>query len=163
MIEVKLHFPDHNALIAFFSGKPLSQSEPSTGQMVAALQDKVASSAVTAEKQAAARASTAVGKADTKKADPISGTAVATADDKPKKDAVDYPTLQKAVFDLVGKVKAKALDPAEHVLSIAKTFGYDNFAKMKEAGADGAKHFADALAAVTAKAAEVDALEVAVA
>lgn len=117
------------------------------------------SATVTPAKQDAARASTAAGKAEK--------TATETkAADKPaevKKPTVDYPTLQKAVFDLVGAVKAKNLDPAEHVLGIAKQFGYDNFAKMKEAGPEGAMQFEPALAAVKAKALEIAALEEAVA
>jgi hypothetical protein len=160
MIEVKILFPDQAALIAFFSGKPAANlAEPTTSEMVAALQTKNASAGVTSEKQAAARASIAAGKAETK-------ATTEKASDKiveKQADKVDYLTLQKAVFDLVGKVKVKGLDPAEHVLGIAKGFGFANFALMKEAGPEGAKHFADALAAVVAKAAEVDALEAAVA
>lgn len=118
------------------------------------------SATVTPEKQDAARASTAAGKAtaETKAADKPADVKTET-----KKPTVDYPTLQKAVFDLVGAVKAKGLDPAEHVLGIAKKFGYDNFAKMKEAGPEGAMQFEPALAAVQAKAAEIAALEEAVA
>lgn len=71
--------------------------------------------------------------------------------------AIDYPTLQKAVFALVGQVKAKNLDPAEHVLGIAKSFGFANFAAMKDAGPAGAAKFADALVAVQAKAVELEA------
>lgn len=86
--------------------------------------------------------------------------AAAASSSEPK---VDYPTLQKAVFALVGAVKAKGLEPAEHVLGIAKSFGYANFAAMKDAGPEGAKHFAAALAAVSAKSKEVAELEEAVA
>jgi hypothetical protein len=110
------------------------------------------SATVTPAKQEAARASTAAGKGQNQAA------AETKVVDKPadvKKPTVDYPTLQKAVFDLVGAVKAKGLDPAEHVLGIAKKFGYDNFAKMKEAGPEGAMQFESALAAVHAKAKEV--------
>lgn len=72
--------------------------------------------------------------------------------------SVDYPTLQKAVFNLVGLVKAADLDPVEHVLSIAKKFGYDNFKAMKDAGPAGAAHFDGAMAAITAKTEELSAL-----
>ena len=122
---------------------------------IATLNGAPASATVTPAKQDAARASTAAGKASAK----TEGTeAKATAE--VKKPTVDYPTLQKAVFDLVGAVKAKGLDPAVHVLAIAKQFGYDNFAKMKEAGPEGAMQFEPALAAVKAKAEEVAALQV---
>lgn len=76
-------------------------------------------------------------------------------------DAVDYVTLQKAVFALVGTVKAAGLDTTEHVLGIAKSFGFENFAAMKAAGPVGASFYTKALAAVTAKAAELAELAVA--
>lgn len=141
MIDVTIHFPDQASLVAFFTGKPAAPD----------VTVKDTSATVTQAKQDAARASTAAGK--TEKA----ATEAKTAD-KPaeaKKPTVDYPTLQKAVFDLVGAVKAKGLDPAEHVLGIAEKFGYPNFAKMKEAGPAGAMQFEPALAAVQAKAKEV--------
>lgn len=140
MIDVTIHFPDQASLIAFFTGKPAAPD----------VTVKDTSATVTPGKQDAARASTAAGKATTK---PETTAEV-------KKPTVDYPTLQKAVFDLVGAVKAKNLDPAEHVLGIAKKFGYDNFAKMKEAGPEGAMQFEPALAAVLAKSAEIAALQV---
>ena len=75
--------------------------------------------------------------------------------DKPKaepetkpaaKSTVDYPTLQKAVFELAGKGDAgKAA-----CIEVAKSFGFDNFKAMKEAE-NGASHFEAALAAVRAK------------
>lgn len=145
MIDVTIHFPDQASLIAFFTGKPAAPD----------VTVKDTSATVTPAKQDAARASTAAGKATTKTE---STEAKATAE--VKKPTVDYPTLQKAVFDLVGAVKAKGLDPAVHVLAIAKQFGYDNFAKMKEAGPEGAMQFEPALAAVKAKAEEVAALQV---
>jgi hypothetical protein len=113
------------------------------------------SATVTPEKQAAARASATKATAETKTPDVKAETKAEV-----KKPTVDYPTLQKAVFDLVGAVKAKGLDPAEHVLGIAKKFGYDNFAKMKDAGPEGAMQFEPALAAVKAKAEEIAALVV---
>lgn len=61
---------------------------------------------------------------------------------------VDYPTLQKAVFKLANAVTEKGLDPQEHVVSIAKKFGFKNF---KDMAANGAAHFAAALEAVEAK------------
>ena len=147
MIDVTIHFPDQAALVAFFTSKPAAPD----------VTVKDTSATVTPAKQEAARASTAAGK--TEKA-----VAETKAADKPaevkKTPTVDYPTLQKAVFDLVGAVKAKGLDPAVHVLGIAKQFGYDNFAKMKEAGPEGAMQFEPALAAVKAKAEEVAALVV---
>lgn len=116
---------------------------------------------VKAEKPAAA-ASTATS-ASTSPGAEVVKTPAAAAVASSSEPKVDYPTLQKAVFALVGAVKGKGLDPAEHVLGIAKGFGYANFAAMKDAGPEGAKHFADALAKVNAKAAEVAALEEAVA
>ena len=75
-------------------------------------------------------------------------------------DAVDYVTLQKAVFELAGIVKGQGLDANEHVVSIAKHFGFDSFKDMKAAGVEGAKHFAAALAKVSEK---IDELSTAVA
>lgn len=57
-------------------------------------------------------------------------------------DAVDYATLQKAVFALAGKSKPAALD-------VAQSFGVKTFKEL-----DAAK-WGDALAAVNAKLAEV--------
>lgn len=146
-IDVTLHFPDQAALVAFFTGKPAS---PETSV-------KDTSATVTPAKQDAARASTAAGKAkDTKPADTTTGT-VAEAKTTP---TVDYPTLQQAVFALVKDVQAKGLVPADHVHTIAQSFGYPTFAKMKEAGPEGALQFAPALAAVKAKHAEILALTV---
>jgi hypothetical protein len=160
VIKVELSFPDQAALIAFFSGsKPLAVSNvESVGT--------TKSATVTPEKQQAARDSAAKAQAVADlakvKADIIGGKTATTADDKtPAAETgkvaptVDYPTLQKAVFELVGLVKKLELDPAEHVLGIAKSFNYANFAAMKEAGPAGAMHFADALAAVKAKHAEL--------
>lgn len=74
-----------------------------------------------------------------------------------KTPAVDYPTLQKSVFELAGLVQKKGLDSAEHVLSIAVGLGAPNFK-----GLDAGK-WPEALAAVKAKIVEVAALEVEVA
>jgi hypothetical protein len=155
VIKVELSFPDQAALIAFFLNNPTAPAS-------------APSATVTPAKQEAALASTAAGKpaSSTKAAAeptgtaPIDGKPTATTDDKLKAPTVDYPTLQKAVFELVKLVKDKGLDPAEHVLSIAKTFGYDNFAKMKDDGPTGAMQFAPALEAVKAKTVEIAALQV---
>lgn len=120
------------------------------------------SAAVTPAKQDAARAKAATkasnAKVLEKVADAISGTPTETA--KTDAPTVDYPTLQKEVFALVKAVTEKGLDPKEHVIGIAKSFGYDSFAKMKDAGPVGAMQFAAALAAVQAKAVEIAAIVV---
>lgn len=74
-----------------------------------------------------------------------------------KPPAVDYPTLQKAVFELAGLVQKRGLDSAEHVLSIARSLGAPNFKGLDPSKWD------EALAAVKAKNAEVAALEAEVA
>ena len=71
--------------------------------------------------------------------------------------AIEYPVLQKAVFELAGLVQKKGLDSAEHVLAIAVAHGAPNFKGLDPSA------FAAALADVKAKIAEVSALEEAVA
>lgn len=88
---------------------------------------------------------------------PAPSPAPAAAAPAPAGKAVDYPTLQKAVFELAGLVQKKGLDSAEHVLSIAVGLGAPNF-KALDAG-----KWSEALEAVKAKTAEVAALEVEVA
>lgn len=75
----------------------------------------------------------------------------------PKAPSVDYPTLQKSVFELAGLVQKKGLDSTEHVLSIAVKHGAPNFKGLD------ASVYAAALADVKAKIAEVAAMEEAVA
>lgn len=64
---------------------------------------------------------------------------------------IAYPELQKAVFALAGKVNALGLDTGEHVLAIAQALGGKTFKDLP------AEKWADALAAVQAKQAELDA------
>lgn len=66
---------------------------------------------------------------------------------------VDYPTLQKAVFELAGLADKKGLDKSV-VLDIAKAHGGDNFKGLKP------DTYAAALADVQSKIAEVSAAEV---
>lgn len=74
-----------------------------------------------------------------------------------KPPAVDYPTLQKSVFELAGLVQKKGLEASEHVLSIAVALGAPNFK-----GLDPAK-WSEALDAVKAKIVAVNAMEEALA
>ena len=74
-----------------------------------------------------------------------------------KSGGVDYPTLQKAVFALAAAVQDKGLSPADKVLDIAVSLGAKNFK-----GLDPSK-FAEALAAVNARLAEVNVVEAEVA
>lgn len=73
------------------------------------------------------------------------------------KDKVDYPTLQKSVFELAGLVQKKGLDSTDHVLAIAVKHGAPNFKGLT------ADVYAAALADVKAKIVEVAALEAEVA
>lgn len=150
MIEIKLHFTTMAAALAALSAMSptlqdaagLAMLPPSTPETAAPQAARIAAV------KAAEKASKPEVKADVKaevKAEP----------------AVDYPTLQKAVFALSGAAKAKKLVPADIVLPIAKAFGFDNFKAMSEAGDAGAACFAAALKAVQAKTAEVAAMEVA--
>lgn len=75
----------------------------------------------------------------------------------PKVKAVDYPTLQKKVFELAAAVQKKGIDTAEWVVSIAKKHGGDNFKALKP------ESYAAALDDVTKQIAKVAALEEAVA
>ena len=127
-IAVTLNFPDQAALVAFFTGKAGPADTPPVVVVVEPAAKPV--------KPKAAAASTV---------------AAAPAAAKPAADAVDYATLQRAVFELAGIVKGQGLSTDEHVLSLAKTFGFDNFKAMKDAGPAGAVYFSAALAAVAAK------------
>ncbi len=151
MIEITLKFT--SVALAAAALNQLNGSQLATA-VVTQTPDVVVAAAAPTPKPKAEKPAKVEPVAETPKAvvtEPTAATAQTAA------PSVDYPTLQKAVFELVGKVKAKSLDPAEHVLGIAKGFGFPNFAAMKDAGPDGAKHFADALAAVAAKHAELEA------
>lgn len=74
-----------------------------------------------------------------------------------KTPAVDYPTLQKSVFELAGLVQKKGLDSTEYVLSIAVALGSPNFKGLP------ADKWGSALQAVKDQIVAVAALEVEVA
>lgn len=144
-IAVTINFANQAELIAFFAGTAaLPASEAKT------VAEAVKPTGKPKAEKPAAAAPAAAPAADTK---PSADTAQ-TAVQKPAADATpttDYPSLQKAVFELAGIVKGQGLSTDEHVLALAKKFGFDNFKAMKDAGPAGAVHFADALVAVNAK------------
>lgn len=72
--------------------------------------------------------------ASTPKSEPASPTTppAAAPAAAPAADKVDYPTLQKAVFKLVGLVKAAGDDPGVQVLGIARELAANDSATFKE-------------------------------
>lgn len=111
--------------------------------------DKPAAGKSKAEKPAAPAASAAPAPTPAASPSPVAA-APATA------KGVDYPTLQKAVFELAGLADKKGLDKSV-VLDIAKAHGGDNFKGLKP------EVYAAALADVQAKIKEVSAAEESVA
>jgi len=99
-----------------------------------------------AEKTAAAQATQAAAPDQEAAVTPPSAATVQTA-----AQAVDYPTLQKAVFKLSGIVKGAELDATEHILGIAKSMGAENFKTLAPA------QWTEALAKVNAKIAALEA------
>lgn len=81
----------------------------------------------------------------------------AAAAPAPAEKGIEYPVLQKAVFELSALVQKRGLDAGENVLAIAQAHGAPNF-KLLDPSV-----YAAALADVKAKIAEVAALEEAVA
>lgn len=152
MIEILLKFntvAEAAAALAKFNGQQLGATTVSTVALAGvstAEKDAVQGKATTEKPKAEKAATPSPAPAPTVAATPPSaGTGQTDA------QAVDYPTLQKAVFKLSGIVKGADLDAQEHVLSIAKGLGADTFKVLKP------EQWADALAAVNAKIADLEA------
>jgi hypothetical protein len=132
VIQVTLSFPDQAALVNFFanSGGAVSAPEKTAVADIAAV--KVASPKPPKAQTAAPVAPAPVAAPAPATVEPEAAPAPAAAP-----AAVDYPTLQKAVFALAGKSR-------ESAGAVAASFGVKTFKELPEA------KWGDALAAVNA-------------
>ena len=117
-------------------------TSPATADKAAAPETKTPASATSPTASSAAASGASEGKAA---AGPSAqeATAAQTASSDVASKSVDYPTLQKAVFALAGKSR-------EAAAAVASSFGVKTFKELR------VDKWADALAAVNAKLAELE-------
>lgn len=165
-IQLTYHFATHEDLAAHLAAfresrsaspaaeavrapKPAQAQEPAPGQATAkadAAPKKTAAAKPPAAASVAAesQASTAATEGNEAAATPTAAAPSTTASTASSSTPVEYPVLQKAVFALAGKSR-------EAAASVAAGFGVKTFKELP------AEQWADALAAVNAKLAELEA------
>ena len=156
MIQVQLQFATIAAAVA-----ALARIDASAIVHGDAVPAATITTGVSAEEKATVLGKPEKAKAEPKaKATPAAATASTTPAQEPattpaaSADKVDYATLQKAVFKLVGLVKATGSDPAVEVLGIARELAANDSATFKELPAE---QWPVALARVQAKTLELEA------
>lgn len=127
MIQVTLNFPDQAALIAFFTANTGAVSAPEKAAVADIKPGKSKTAATPAATVAAPAASpepATVSPSDPKAGGPTTST-TSSPEASVEPQAVDYPTLQKAVFALAGKSRDSAA-------AVAASFGVKTFKELDQ-------------------------------
>ncbi|CAB4124571.1 hypothetical protein UFOVP61_19 [uncultured Caudovirales phage] len=156
MIKVTLEFDTQEALVSFFSKTtPTVAAKVETPKPVAKAEKAAAPTPSASATDPAKVTAPAAGPTESPKPAAVA-TAPAPAAAPAASSAVDYPTLQKAVFALANKSREAAGE-------VAGALGVKTFKELAVLAADGsvtgekvAGSFASALAAVNAKLAELE-------